>query len=161
LPEHDGAVGVQALTDCSVAIIDYCDIDRFLAQPTLALALWRATMLEAAIYRERLINARRGSALDRVASLLCEQLALREAIGIRSTRLPLSQSDIADGAGLSVVHVNRTIQTLRSRDILTKASHLEVTDRKQLALIANFDGRYLNMPELLSKWVVRVDESPN
>lgn len=161
LPEHDGAVGVQALTDCSVAIIDYCDIDRFLAQPTLALALWRATMLEAAIYRERLINARRGSALDRVASLLCEQLARREAIGIRSTRLPLSQSDIADGAGLSVVHVNRTIQTLRSRDILTKASHLEVTDRKQLALIANFDGRYLNMPELLSKWVVRVDESPN
>lgn len=157
LPERDGAFGVQALTDCSVAIIDYRDIDRFLAQPTLALAFWRTTMLEAAIYRERLANARRGSALERVASLLCEQLARREAIGINGARLPLSQIDIADAAGLSVVHVNRTIQTLRSRNILTQASHLEVIDRKQLAQLAKFDGRYLNMPELLSKWVVRVE----
>ena len=157
LRERDGAVGVQALTDCSVAIVDYRDIDRFLAQPTLALAFWRATMLEAAIYRQRLTNARRGSALERVASLLCEQLARREAIGIGGARLPFSQIDIADAAGLSAVHVNRTIQTLRSCNILAKASHLEVVDRKQLAQIANFDGRYLNMPERLSKWVVRVE----
>jgi hypothetical protein len=32
-----------------------------------------------------------------------------------------------------------------------------VIDRKQLAQLAKFDGRYLNMPELLSKWVVSVE----
>ena len=117
-------------------------------------------MLEGAIYRERLANASRRSALERVANLLCEQLARREAVGISGGRLPLSQIDVADAAALSVVHVNRTIQTLRSRNILSKASHLEVIDRKQLAQIAKFDGRYLNMPELLSRWTVRVDEEP-
>ena len=160
VPERDDAVGIQALTDCSVAIIDYRDLDRLLAQPKLALAFWRATMLEGAIYRERLANASRGTALEQVANLLCEQLARREAVGISGGRLPLSQIDVADAAALSVVHVNRTIQTLRSRNILSKASHLEVIDRKQLAQIAKFDGRYLNMPQLLSRWTVRVEEEP-
>jgi CRP-like cAMP-binding protein len=157
LPERDDAVGVQALTDCSVCIIDYRDLERLLARPELALALWRATMLEAAIYRERLTIASRGSALERVAHLLCEQLARREAVGMDSNRLPLSQIDIADAAGLSVVHVNRTIQTLRSLNVLSKACHLEVIDKKQLVQIAQFDGRYLNMPRLLPNWSVRVE----
>lgn len=157
LPERDSAVGVQTLTDCSVAVIDYRDMDRLLARPKLALAFWRATMLEAAIYRERLTNASRGAALERVANLLCEQLARREAVGISDARLPLSQIDVADATGLSVVHVNRTIQTLRSLSVLSKASHLEVIDRKQLAQVAKFDGLYLNMPRLLSNWAVRVE----
>jgi len=68
---------------------------------------------------------------------------------------------VADAAGLSVVHVNRTIQTLRSRKILSKASHsIEVIDRKQLAQIGKFDGRYLNMSWLLSRWTVRLEEPP-
>jgi CRP-like cAMP-binding protein len=156
LPERDDAVGVQALTDCSVCIIDYRDLEQLLARPELALALWRATMLEAAIYRERLTVASRGSALERVAHLLCEQLARREAVGIASNRLPLSQIDIADASGLSPVHVNRTIQTLRCRSLLSRASTIEAIDRKQLARIGKFDGHYLNTRKLLSNWTVRV-----
>jgi CRP-like cAMP-binding protein len=160
LPERDSAVGIQALTDCSVAVVDYRDIDQLLARRRLALAFWRATIIEAAIYRERLANANRGTALKRVAHLLCEQLARREAIGINDARLPLSQIDVADATGLSVVHVNRTIQCLRGREILSKAGHLEVTDRKQLAQIAKFDGSYLNMPQVLSGWSVQVKGRP-
>jgi hypothetical protein len=55
------------------------------------------------------------------------------------------------------VHVNRTIQTLRSLDVLSKESHLDVIDRKQLARIGKFDGGYLDTPALLAKWTVRVD----
>jgi CRP-like cAMP-binding protein len=157
LPERDDAVGVQALTDCSVCIIDYRDLERLLARPELALALWRATMLEAAIYRERLTVASRGSALERVAHLLCEQLARREAVGMDSNRLPLSQIDIADATGLSPVHVNRTIQSLRRRSLLSRASTIEVIDRKLLAQVAHFDGGYLDTRALLAKWEVRVD----
>ena len=160
LPERDSAIGIQALTDAVVAVIDYRDMDRLLARPKLALAFWRATMLEAAIYRERLTNAGHGTALERVAHLLCEQLARREAVGITCARLPISQIDVADAAGLSVVHVNRTIQTLRGRNILSKASSIEVIDRKQLAQVAKFDGRYLDMPRLLSRWAVRLEELP-
>jgi CRP-like cAMP-binding protein len=117
-------------------------------------------MLQATIYRERLTIAGRGSALERVAHLLCEQLARREAVGIGCARLPISQIDVADATGLSVVHVNRTIQTLRSRNILSEASSIEMIDRNQLAQVAKFDGGYLNMPRLLSNWAVRLEEAP-
>jgi hypothetical protein len=33
-----------------------------------------------------------------------------------------------------------------------------VIDRKQLAKVAKFDGHYLNMPQLLSRWAVQVEE---
>src|SRR5437870_3400926 len=118
-------------------------------------------MLEAAIYRERLSNTTRGTALERVANLLSEQLARGEAVGISGSRLPILQIDVADAAGLSVVHVKRTIQTLRSRKILSKASHsIEVIDRQQLAQIGKFDGRHLNMSWLLSRWTVRLEDPP-
>jgi len=160
LPEQDEAITVQALTDCLVATIDYADIDQLLVRhPTLQLALWRATMLEAAILRERQSNARRGSALQRVANLLCEQLARREAIGITDPVVPIKQVDLADAAGLSIVHINRTIQTLRSLNVLSAARQvIEVVDRKQLAKLGGFDSRYLNMPKLVSKWAVQIDD---
>ena len=145
LPERDEAIAVQALADCSIATIDYSDIEQLLARhPRLGLAFWRATMLEASILREWLSNARRGSAVRRVANLLCEQLVRREAIGIASPVVPVTQIDVADAAALSIVHVNRTIQPLRSLNVLSKTSHaIEVVDRKQLVRIAGFDGRYL------------------
>jgi CRP-like cAMP-binding protein len=154
---------VQALADCLVATIDYADSERLRAKhPRLGLALWRTTMLEATILRERLSNARRGSALQRVANLLCEQLARREAIGITSSVVPITQVDVADAAALSIVHVNRTIQTLRSMNVLSKTSHaIEVVDRKELARIAGFDGHYLNMPQLVARWAVQIDETRN
>jgi len=161
LPEQDETMAVQALTECSVATIDYADIEQLLVQrPRLGLALWRTTMLEASILRERLSNTRRGSALRRVANLLCEQLARREAIGMTDPVVPITQVDVADAAALSIVHVNRTIQTLRSFNVLGRASHaIEVIDRKQLASIAGFDGRYLSTPQLVLGWAVQIEDS--
>lgn len=152
------AMGVQALTDCTVGVIEYRDVDRLLSRPTLASALWKASMLEAAAYRERLTSNSRGTALERVAHLLCEQLVRREAVGLDAPQLPLSQIDVADATGLSVVHVNRMIQTLRGLNVLSKARHvIDVGDRKQLEKIARFDDHYLTMPNFVSKWVVQIE----
>jgi CRP-like cAMP-binding protein len=158
LPDLEPAIGIQALTDCTVAIIYHRDMDELLLRPTLASAFWRASMLEAATYRERLSRIGRGTALERVAHLLCAQLVRREAVGIYDWRLPFSQADVADAVGLSVVHVNRTIQTLRSLNALSKESRaIEVVDRKRLARIAQFDGRYLTAPDTVSKWRVHIE----
>jgi hypothetical protein len=94
-----------------------------------------------------------------VANLLCEQLARREAIGINRPVIPLTQIDLADAAGLSVVHLNRIIQALRSLGVLANSHAIEVVDRKHLVNIARFDGRYLNMPQLLSKWKIYLEGS--
>jgi CRP-like cAMP-binding protein len=158
LPNSQTTIGVQALTDCTVGVIEYRDVDRLLSHPTLAAAFWRASMLEAAFYRERLSSTGRGTALERVAHLLCEQMARRDLVGIRAQRLPFSQIDVADAVALSIVHVNRTIQGLRGLNVLSQATHaIEVVDRKQLEKIAGFHDRYLGMPNFVSKWAVQIE----
>lgn len=158
-PETNNDIAVAAVTDCSIGIIEHKDLEQLIAQfPSLGLALWRASMLEASIFRKRLLNVGRQPALQRVAHLLCEQLARREAVGLTSSTIPLSQMDLADAAGLSIVHVSRTFQELRRLNILSKEGRtIKVEDREQLVRLAGFDGNYLNMPQLLSNWHVRID----
>jgi len=159
LPESNNEVAVAALTDCSISIIEHRDLEQLIVQyPSLGLALWRATMLEASIFRKRLLNVGRQPALQRVAHLLCEQLARREAVGINSTIIPLTQLDLADAVGLSIVHVNRTLQELRRLNILSKEGRaIKVLNRERLVCLASFDGHYLNMPQLLSRWQVKIE----
>jgi hypothetical protein len=91
---------------------------------------------------------------------LCEQLARREAIGITSPIVPLSEIDLADATALSVVHVNRTISLLRNLRVLAKGRNfIQVADRKQLARIARFDGRYIQMSRLVSTWAVQIEQA--
>src|ERR1041384_423337 len=102
LPETNNEVAVVAMTDCSIGIIEHKDLEQVIAQyPSLGSALWRASMLEASIFRKRLLNIGRQPALQRVAHLLCEQLARREAVGINSATIPLAQLDLADAAGVA------------------------------------------------------------
>ena len=161
LPETNNEVAVAAISSCSIGIIEHSDLDRLIAQyPSLGLALWRATMLEASIFRKRLLCVGRQPALQRVAHLLCEQLARREAVGIDSTIVPLSQMDLADAAGLSFVHVNRTFKELQRLNLLSKEGRtMKVVDRERLACLAAFDGNYLNMPQLLSHWHIKLEST--
>jgi CRP-like cAMP-binding protein len=141
---------VAAVTDCSIGVILHEDIGRITAQyPKLGLALWRDTLLEARIFRERLLNVGHRPALPRIAHLICEQMARLEAIGTVGTVIPLTQVDLADAAGLSVVHMNRTVQDLRELGILSKNRRgIEVVHREGLVDIAKFDWRYLNIPQV-------------
>jgi CRP-like cAMP-binding protein len=161
LPETNNEVAVAAITGCSIGIIEHKDLEQLIAQyPTLGLALWRASMLEASIFRKRLLNVGRQPALQRVAHLLCEQLVRREAVGINSATIPLTQMDLADAAGLSIVHINRTFQELRRLNILSKEGRtIKVVDRERLAGLAGFDGNYLNMPQLLSNWQIKIERA--
>ena len=162
LPELNNEVAVAALANCSIGVIEHRDLELLIAQyPSLGLALWRATMLEASIFRKRLLNVGRQPALQRVAHLLCEQLARREAVGINGATIPLTQMDLADAAGLSIVHINRTFQELRRLKILSKEGRtIQVVDRERLVHLASFDGHYLNMPQLLSDWQVTIERDP-
>jgi len=136
---------MAALTDCLVGDIPYSHIERFIEQhPQITIAFWRNTVLEARIFEERVLNATQRPALERIANLLCEQIFRLEAVGIVDHDIPLTQIDLADAAGLSVVHVNRTIQDLREIGALSKNSHgIRVKNKDRLVQIAKFDGSYL------------------
>ena len=57
-----------------------------------------------------------------LAHLICELFLRLETVGLvrgNSFDFPLTQADIADMIGLSLVHTNRTIQELRSSGLVT------------------------------------------
>ena len=58
--------------------------------------------------------------------------------------LTLTQIDLADALGLSVVHVNRTVQDLRRRGLIEfERKLLRIVDPVSLAKMAGFDPSYL------------------
>jgi CRP-like cAMP-binding protein len=145
LPQLDDPVA--AITDSLVGVIPRQDLERTIERhPKLGSAFWHTSALEARIFQERVLNANQRPALERVASLLCEQVFRLETVGLDGQQIPLTQIDLADAAGLSVVHVNRTIQDLRELGALSKASHgILVVDKKRLMHIAKFDASYLDI----------------
>jgi hypothetical protein len=60
--------------------------------------------------------------------------------------LPVTQTELADATGLSTVHVNRTLQSLRKQKLIHwKDSQLEVLDWAGLQHAGDFDPSYLHL----------------
>ncbi|OSJ35676.1 hypothetical protein BSZ19_07490 [Bradyrhizobium japonicum] len=129
------------------------------ASPKLAHAFWRETLKEAAIFREWVCNVAARDALGSIAHLICETATRLDAVGLvenDSFQLPFTQQDIANATGISAVHVNRTLQLLRSRGLIKwEARTLELIDFQELKRIADFSPNYLHLhPEPSSRRAV-------
>ena len=164
LPEQDETMAVQALTECSVATIDYADIEQLLVQrPGWAWHSGERRCSRPAFCENDLSNTRRGSALRRVANLLCEQLARREAIGMTDPVVPITQVDVADAAALSIVHVNRTDSD--AAELVMSLSQNHARDRNDrpensLRISAASTADISVCPQLVSGWAIQIDPSP-
>lgn len=115
--------------------------------PTLTRFLWFATLIDAAMHREWIFRLGRLGADGRLAHFFCELYARMQMVGLaRDGRfdLPLTQPDLAEGCGLTGVHVNRTLRTLRERALLTfKNGRVEILDLPGLCAVAEFASDYL------------------
>jgi CRP-like cAMP-binding protein len=141
---------VAAITPNKVAAIPRQTIFQALEKyPRIKLALWRDTMLDAALYRQWLINLGRRSATKRIAHLLCEIWTRLRAIGRAqedSYELPLTQMHVADAMGLSLVQINRGLRSLREAGLITfRHNEVRVHDWKKLREFAEFDPAYLQL----------------
>lgn len=59
--------------------------------------------------------------------------------------MPLTQIVLADAVGLTPVHVNRVLKTLRVGKVMElRAGSLTILDAAKLARIAGFDDNYLH-----------------
>lgn len=117
------------------------------ASPNLAKAFWRQATIMADIDREWLISLGRRSALERLAHLFCELTTRMDEAGLGEAPdydMPIPQVDLADALGLSLVHVNRSLQELRARGLIDlRQRRLTIHDRRALAELALFDADYL------------------
>jgi CRP-like cAMP-binding protein len=139
---------VVALADSTIVMLSHSDLNEITSTYShLARALWCHTVIETAIGREWLINVGQRTALERLAHLFCEVRFRMEAVGETTQagcNLPVTQSELADTAALSTVHVNRTLKELRRLGLASlDCKTLLIHDFSGLRALAMFDSDYL------------------
>lgn len=141
--------GITALRPTTVALLPHARLVPLLtAYPKLEHALWRETVLDAAIYRQWIFGLGQRSAEQRLAHLICETAARFRLVGLeeQARAVPLRQTQLADALGLSSVHVNRVLQELRARALVgPERNAIVVRDAAGLSAYAEFDGAYLTL----------------
>ena len=152
-----GYAGTHAQpSTCTVATASECTLARVRARdvaalarrkPNFAWALEDLRHVERRTLEEWLVNVGRRPGYQRVAHLVCE---IRFRIGmvmgkeVDAFELPLTQVDVGDATALSVVHVNRVLQQLRSEHLVHwSRGALRLPDPAKLEKAAGFDCQYL------------------
>lgn len=143
---------LATITPALVALLPEETLADVMAErPRIARAFQVGSMAQAAVTREWLVSAGRRSASERVAHLCCEIYTRLAAVGLAKggqCEWPFSQADLADALGLSSVHINRTLQDLRQRDLIRlRGRSLQLPDFERLADLALFDPRYLHLEQ--------------
>ncbi len=120
------------------------------AHSQLGEELWRATLVEGSIYREWMVNMGQRQADSRMAHLFCEMMLRMETVGLardKSCTLTIPQADLSKMTALSPVHVNRTLQELRGRNLISVGhGRLTIHDWDALVGLGEFRTDYLHIP---------------
>jgi CRP-like cAMP-binding protein len=148
LREMDHSIGT--ITSVTVADLSREFFDEISSGfPRIATAFWWESLVNAAIQREWTMSLGQRTAAERMSHLLCEIFLRLRLAGLTredSCDFPLTQSDLADATGLSKVHVNRTLQELRSAELIVlKGKSLTIPNLERLMNEGLFNANYLHM----------------
>ena len=158
LLDLDGYVGgkmdhnVVTLGRCTIGVIAHQALrDLSREHPAIGLALWRHTLADTAVFREWVVNVGQRSAPERIAHVICEVFTrLRDAglatevDGKPTFNWPIKQTEIADATGITPVHVNRSLQAIRSNGLIELSrSTATIFDWDGLADLSGFETDYL------------------
>lgn len=135
---------VMALTP--VQTLDATPILRAIADQTTHAALCRSVDLAAAFEEawlmDQIVRLGRLTAYERLAHLIMEirfRLSFLDMEPGGLLPFPLTQEMLADATGLSMVHVNRTLQQLRKEKLIEVGQgRLRVVDAEALGAVADF-----------------------
>jgi CRP-like cAMP-binding protein len=142
---------VATLTPCRAAVISHDTMRRLTEDyPRIGRAIWKETLIDAAIFREWMASIGRRSAYKRIAHVMCELVVKYEAAGLSEARTqipwPITQAELGDALGLSNVHVNRSLQELRADTLIElDQSALRILDWEALKRAGEFDPKYLHL----------------
>lgn len=141
---------VAAVTPCTIGGIPHETLrDISERHPHLARLLGVSLAVDGAIHRHWIVAMGRRSAFEHTAHLLCEIFLRLRTVGLTdvySFKLPLTQAELADTLGLSAVHVNRVLQDLREKRLITwQGETMVIEDWPYLQKIAEFDPTFLSL----------------
>jgi CRP-like cAMP-binding protein len=122
-------------------------INRAEQYPGLAAACHSTASLDEAYLLNQLMRVGRQTAYERTAHLILELHERMSIVGLAdetSVAMPLTQEIIADALGLSVVHLNRTLQQLRRNHLIEfKGGQMRLLQPEQLAALADFRSPHI------------------
>jgi CRP/FNR family transcriptional regulator len=131
----------------AITAVRYCFYDRaFLNErlatdPSLIRAMAKTCLFEREQAEQLVTNLGRRRAEARIAHLilnLSERLKLRGLVRDDSFELPLRQQHIADATGVTAVHANRVLRSLRQDELITMRNGiLKITDFAGLQRLAD------------------------
>ncbi|WP_240613984.1 Crp/Fnr family transcriptional regulator [Salinicola acroporae] len=142
--------GLAPISSCTVGYIPHEKIQQVCDNyPRLGVALWRETLIDAAIYRDWMLNIGQCEAFGRVAHLVCELVIRLKAVGLTegdSFKFPVTQANLADAFGISSVHMSRVYGMLAQQGLLkVTRTHVTVLDWDELQEAGDFDPTYLHL----------------
>ena len=112
--------------------------------PRLARALAAAEVQTRQLLLDHMVRLGRLTAYERVSHFLLELQGRLQVAGLGDSQrfpLPLTQEMLADALGLSIVHVNRTLQQLRREGLIELRSGVAILLRPDsLAAVSNYDN---------------------
>ena len=145
---------VSAIGEARVAFIPHRElISAFKRRPNLGLAIWRETLLDAAIFREAITNNSARPMRMRMAHLFCELFYRARIAGLtrgNRWRFPISLGQLGETLGMSIATVNRTMQQLRASATMDfRDGELVVMQWRELSRLGDFNADYLHLKKPL------------
>jgi CRP-like cAMP-binding protein len=140
---------VCAIGPAIVASIPHKElIAAFNRTPSVAFAIWRETLIDAAIFREAITNNSARSMTARMGHLFCELFYRARASGLsegNTLTAPISLVQLGESLGMSIASVNRTLQELRvSRTVDFQRGVIHIKNWERLTVMAQFNPAYLH-----------------
>src|SRR6202012_6056679 len=89
----------------------------FRRRPSVGFAIWRETLIDAAIFREAITNNSARTRPARMGHLFCELFYRARASGLaegNTFAVPISLVQLGETLGMSIATVNRALQDLRN-----------------------------------------------
>ena len=118
-------------------------------RPSVGFAIWRETLIDAAIFREAITNNSARTMPARMAHLFCELFYRARASGLTAEStcpVPVSLVQLGESLGMSIATVHRTLNELRaSRAMEFQNGELVVKNWRALAEMGEFDPHYLHL----------------
>jgi CRP-like cAMP-binding protein len=143
--DHD----LVAISDCTLAFIGHAAMRQLIrTRPTVGDIFWRDTLLDAAVFREWIVNVGQRAVHNRLAHLIVELRERLRLIGHVTSNtfvMPLTQEQLGEAMGVTSVHTNRIIRQLRIDGVLEfQRGTVKILDEQKLQDLAEFDDRYLH-----------------
>lgn len=149
LPSIALAHAAETLVAVSPATVDVIPLDRlerlFERAPRLAFTLFVSSQQERVLLIDHLAAVAQTSAVQRVCALLLHVYRRLRLFGECTDQLlewPLSQEHMGQGAGLTAIHVNRTLRELTRKGLIAReGKRIRLLDLDRLSELAALPDR--------------------